>query len=70
MTMEDWSTHLANILTVSGEQLLEGKGLISHEQAMGKAETEYKRYRARTLSDVENDYPNSIRLLEDIQEKK
>lgn len=70
MTMEDWSTHLDNILTVSGEQLLEGKGLISHEQAMGKAETEYKRYRARTLSDVENDYLNRIRLLEDIQEKK
>lgn len=70
MTMEDWSTHLDNILTVSGEQLLEGKGLISHKQAMGKAETEYKRYRARTLSDVENDYFNSIRLLEDIQGKQ
>lgn len=70
MTMEDWSKHLDNILTVSGEQLLEGKGLISHNQAMGKAQTEYERYKAGTLSDVENDYLNSIRLLEDIEGKK
>ena len=64
MTMDDWAKHLDNILTMSGEQLLQGNGLISVKQAMEKAETEYKKYKARTLSDVEKDYLASIKLLE------
>lgn len=64
MTMDDWAKHLDNILTMSGEQLLQGNGLISHKQAIEKAECEYKKYKARTLSDVEKDYLDSIKLLE------
>lgn len=64
MTMEDWAKHLDNILTMSGEQLLQGNGLISAKQAIEKAEAEYKKYKARTLSDVEKDYLDSIKLLE------
>ena len=64
MTMDDWAKHLDNILTMSGEQLLQGNGLISAKKAMEKAETEYKKYKARTLSDVEKDYLDSIKLLE------
>lgn len=64
MTMDDWAKHLDNILTMSGEQLLQGNGLISAKQAIEKAETEYKKYKARTLSDVEKDYLDSIKLLE------
>jgi len=64
MTMDDWAKHLDNILTMSGEQLLQGNGLISAKQAIEKAEAEYKKYKARTLSDVEKDYLNSIKLLE------
>ena len=64
MTMDDWAKHLDNILTMSGEQLLQGNGLISAKQAMEKAEEEYKKYKARTLSDVEKDYLDSIKLLE------
>jgi hypothetical protein len=63
MTMEDWAKHLDNILTMSGEELLNGNGAISHEQAMEKAEQEYKKYKARTLSDVEQDYLETIKLL-------
>lgn len=64
MKMQDWASHLDNILTMSGEQLLQGNGMISHNQAMEKAENEYKKYKERTLSDVEKDYLNSIKLLE------
>ena len=64
MTMDDWAKHLDNILTMSGEQLLQGNGLISAKQAIEKAEEEYKKYKARTLSDVEKDYLDSIKLLE------
>ena len=44
MTMQDWAEHLDRILTMSGEQLLEGNGGISHRQAIDKATNEYKKY--------------------------
>ena len=67
MTMEDWAKHLDNILTVTGEELLVGNGSISHTQAMKKAETEYKKYKAKTLSDVERDYLDAIKELENLK---
>ena len=63
MTMADWAKHLDGILISSGEKLLAGNGSVSHAQAMEKAETEYKKYKSKTLSDVENDYLNSIEEL-------
>ncbi len=64
MTMEDWVKHLDRILTMSGEQLLSRNGSVTHEQAVEKATGEYKKYKERTLSDVEQDYLNSIKILE------
>ena len=64
MTMADWAKHLDNILTMSGEKLLEGNGSISHKQAIEKATDEYKKYQARTLSSVEKDYLDSLKFLE------
>ncbi len=64
MTMEDWAKHLDGILTSTGENLLTGNGTVSHLQAMEKAQTEYKKYKAKTLSNVEKDYLESIKLLE------
>lgn len=70
MTMKDWAEHLDRILTMSGEQLLQGNGNISHREAVDKATDEYKKYRARTISDVEEDYLNSIKILEQKIDKK
>lgn len=64
MTMQDWATHLDRILTMSGEQLLQGNGSVSHKQAVDKATDEYKKYKARTLSEVETDYLDAIKMLE------
>ena len=61
MTMEDWASHLDRILTMSGEKLLKGAGSISHEQAVNKAENEYKKYQAKTLSEVEKAYLEAIK---------
>lgn len=64
MTMLDWANHLDRILTMSGEQLLEGNGSVTHKQAVDKATDEYKKYKVKTLSDVEQDYLNSLQLLQ------
>ncbi len=70
MTMKDWAEHLDRILIMTGEQLLQGNGSISHKQAVNKATDEYKKYKARTISDVEEDYLNSIKMLEQKADKK
>ena len=63
MTMKDWAEHLDRILTMSGEQLLIGAGSVSHIQAMNKATEEYKKYQQKTLSEVEKDYLETIKLI-------
>ena len=70
MTMQDWSEHLDRILTMSGEQLLVGNVSVSHKQAIDKATGEYRKYKARTLSEVEQDYLDSIKLLEQKTDNK
>lgn len=64
MTMNDWAAYLDRILTMSGEQLLQGSGSVSHEEAMEHATTEYRKYKQRTISDVERDYLFSIKSIE------
>ena len=63
MTMNDWANYLDRILTMSGEQLLQGAGSVSHDEAMEHATNEYRKYKQRTISDVEQDYLDSIKLL-------
>ena len=70
MTMADWIKHLDGILVSTGEKLLEGNGKISHKKAMEKAESEYKKYKARTISDVERDFIDSISQLSVVAKKR
>ena len=70
MTMNDWATYLDRILTMTGEQLLQDNGGVSHEEAMEHATTEYRKYKQRTISDVERDYLFSIKAIEDLGKKK
>lgn len=64
MTMKDWAEHLDKILTMSGENLLRGAGSISHDTAIEKATTEYKKYQQKTLSEAEQNYHDSLKSLE------
>ena len=64
MTMKDWADHLDRILTMSGENLLQGAGAISHEKAVEKATAEYKKYQQKTLSEAEKNYLESLKAIE------
>lgn len=66
MTMNDWANYLDRILTMSGEQLLQDSGKVSHSEAMEHATNEYRKYKQRTISDVEQDYLNTIKRISDI----
>ena len=69
MTMADWAKHLDNILTATGEKVLVGNGKISHDTAMKKVAEEYKKYKAKTLSSVEEDFLNSVTVLVEATKK-
>ena len=69
MTMNDWANYLDRILTSTGEQLLLDGGRVSHQEAMDHATTEYRKYKQRTLSDVEQDYLNAIKAISDKSKK-
>ena len=61
---------VSGYLTMSGEQLLIGNGSVTHKQAVDKATTAYRKYKAKTLSDVEQDYLDSLKFLEQKIDKK
>lgn len=63
MTMKDWVAHLDKILTMSGEQLLLNSGKVSHQQAIDHATSEHIKYQQKTLSQVEQDFLDSIKSL-------
>ena len=66
MTMDDWAKYLDGILTMTGEKLLQGSGSVSHAEAMEHATNEYRKYKQRVISDVEQDYLDSIKRLGDM----
>ncbi len=63
MYMEDYIKQLDNILSSTGEALLNGTGSVSHQQAMAKAEAEYRKFQVRELSPVERAYLKTITTL-------
>lgn len=60
MYMRDYIRQLDTILTSGGRQLLEGSGTVSHSQALAKANGEYQKFVANTISPVEEAYLQSI----------
>lgn len=52
------------------KELLVGAGSVSHEEAMDKALTEYRKFQVKTLSPVEQAYLESIKMIEKEAKKK
>jgi len=63
MYMKDWIDRLNQFLTMTGNEILENSGTVSHENALKKAHREYDKYKERLkneLSNVEEDYIKQI----------
>jgi len=70
MYMEDYIKQLDMILSSTGEKLLIDAGSISHNQAIEKAKTEYKKYQVKTISPVEQEYLNTLKEISNKIENK
>ena len=69
MTMQKWIEHVDKILEATGEDLLKGNGEISHEKMEQKVKEEFKKYKDKTLTQVEKDYLEEIKSIENIAKK-
>ena len=70
MKMSDWITELDKFVDIYGKGILENAGKISNEKAIEKAEKEYRKYQVKTLSSVEKEYLENIKLIQKKVEKK
>ncbi|MCI9287098.1 MAG: virulence RhuM family protein [Clostridia bacterium] len=70
MYMEDYIKQLDMILSSTGEKMLSGAGSISHDEAVEKAKSEYKKYQVKTISPVENEYLKALKEINSKIEKK
>ena len=70
MYMEDYIKQLDMILSSTGEKLLIGAGTISHDKAIEKAKSEYRKYQVKTISPVEKEYLKALKEINSKLEKK
>lgn len=55
MTMQDWSVSVNEFLTFRHREILQGKGMVSHEAMERKALEQYAAYHARQLKRPEDE---------------
>jgi len=60
MRMKDWIVQLDRLIQTFDGKLLDNAGSVSHEQALQKAETEYKKYQSAAISAVERAYLETL----------
>ncbi|MGI6787165.1 MAG: virulence RhuM family protein [Acholeplasmataceae bacterium] len=65
MTMQNWIDTLDNQIVSNKRKLLEGKGKISHKEAIEKAEKEFEIYRSKEMKQLESDFDKAVRQLQE-----
>lgn len=64
MHMKDWLAELDKFAATYGKGVLSNSGSVSHDSAVKKATSEYRKYQIRTLSPVEQDYLDTVKSLQ------
>lgn len=67
MTMADWLDRLDQFLTMTGRELLDHAGSVSHEMAIQKADAEFEAYRQRQLSEPTDVERHFIEMEEEVK---
>jgi hypothetical protein len=73
MSMQDWTLRLHQFLTMTGRELLEHAGKISHEAALQKAHEEYEKFKIEKLNEpteVEKHFIEAEKELKQIESGK
>ncbi len=70
MRMKDWVAELDKFTGMYGKGVLKNVGKVSHDDAVAKAEGEYKKYQVKTPSPVEEAYLDTIKTAQKKVAKK
>jgi len=68
--MQDWSKYLSEVLKLNRYEILNGKGLISAEEAKLHAESEFEKYRIVQDQLFESDFDKFTRLENEVKQLK
>jgi hypothetical protein len=63
MTMEDWAKRLDQFLLADEREILQDKGKITHETAVGFAESEFEKFRIRQDQLFESDFDKEMKMI-------
>lgn len=63
MTMADWIAALDDQILRLRKNILEGNGMVSHQEAIEKAEREFEIYREREMRQLESDFDKAVKRL-------
>ncbi len=63
MTMKNWISELDRQLLGNKRELIQGKGRISHKQAVERAEREFEIYRVFEMKQLESDFDRAVKEL-------
>ena len=67
MYMDDWKNEVENALKVFHYEVLEGKGNISHKQALQKATSEYEKYKVIQDKNYISDFDKLVKETEQLE---
>ncbi len=70
MRMSDWVEELDNQILLNRRKILEGNGKISREEAIAKAEKEFRIYREREMKELQSDFDLMMKALPNHNEVK
>ena len=67
MYMKDWIERLDDFLQMTGREILDHPGTVSHQQALDKAREEYEKYHQRSLNEPSPVEEHFIEALEEVK---
>ena len=69
MYMKDWIERLDDFVKMSGNNILQNAGTISHAQALEKANAEYEKYKEKTKNELSEGEKDFVKLIESTAKK-
>jgi hypothetical protein len=64
MYMQDWIERLDDFVRMTGNDILQNAGTVSHQQALKKASAEYEKYKEQTINELSEAETHFIRQIE------
>ena len=69
MYMKDWIERLDDFVKMTGNNILQNAGTVSHQQALTKANVEYEKYKEKTKNELSEGEKHFIRHIENTVNK-